>query len=78
MTLERDEVHTVDICPTVPLYMDSHRREQQVGPLKQSIYKCDGLICRKCRCDTANGYKLSNDTEQAVCVKTCPKSRYIF
>lgn len=69
------ENHTVPICSSDFSDWDVDRNSGHSVPLKQNVFKCDALVCNRCRCDVKMGYKLSNDTEEAECVMFCPRAR---
>ncbi|CAG9533065.1 unnamed protein product [Cercopithifilaria johnstoni] len=69
--LERNENHAVPVCPSATAGRNKRLRSRY---FPRNVIKCDGLICNKCRCNVRMGYVLSNNTNQAECVLTCPTS----
>ncbi|VDK83091.1 unnamed protein product [Litomosoides sigmodontis] len=68
--LGRNQNHSVPVCPSASASWNEKFEPKQ---LLQNVISCDGLLCNRCRCNVEMGYKLSNNTDRAACVLTCPK-----
>ncbi|KHN77158.1 hypothetical protein Tcan_04428, partial [Toxocara canis] len=77
ITLSNKDTHDVPICHPMALHPNGERRPLQSGPMKQNRFKCDALICKRCRCDVQRGFKLSNESDDAQCVRECPITKRI-
>ncbi|VDN59229.1 unnamed protein product [Dracunculus medinensis] len=75
--LKSGETHNVSICHPVTLYPNGQKKTDITGPMKISRFRCDGLICNRCRCDVERGFMLSNDSATAVCTRFCPVTKII-
>ncbi|VDK17398.1 unnamed protein product [Anisakis simplex] len=77
VTLNNKDIHDVPICHPVALLPSGQRKTLQNGPMKRNRFKCEALICKRCRCDVERGYKLSSEGDDAHCVQQCPITKYI-
>uniref|UniRef100_A0A914S736 Uncharacterized protein n=1 Tax=Parascaris equorum TaxID=6256 RepID=A0A914S736_PAREQ len=77
LTLNIRETHDVPVCHPIALYPNGERKPLQSGPMKRNRFTCDALICKRCRCDVGGGYMLSDETDNAYCVRECPITKRV-